>query len=429
MKPLVIIFSLSILFSCDPISQKSESSIKVLKQIDSLLVKNDFFKVKDLLEENAQQLTDYDRFRLEASVYNAFNKLEESNQAITTLFKGYDQDLSDSLKADLLDIQSQNHFKLHSYEEAYKVSEERLKKYAKHYNEDELTSIKNVSKIWKALVGQDKQVVTIPSSQVIRLQKDKAGLSNLPVKANNDSTGFIFDTGANISTVTQSVAQQMNMKLLDASFEVNSISGIKVKSGLAVAPSFTIKDILVENAVFLVFPDSALAFQQIDYQINGIIGYPVMAAMKEIQLTKSDQMIIPAKSSAYERQNMAMMFLTPLIELVSQYDTLVFTFDTGADATTLYKDYFIKNKEFIETNYSLTKTSLGGAGGKNEVDGYYVPLPLTVGEDELVIDSVQLLTENLMANRENIYGNIGQDLISKYDTLVINFEEMFIDFR
>jgi hypothetical protein len=33
--------------------------------------------------------------------------------------------------------------------------------------------------------------------------------------------------------------------------------------------------IVVENVVFLVFPDDQLSFPQIGYKISGILGYPV----------------------------------------------------------------------------------------------------------------------------------------------------------
>ena len=69
--------------------------------------------------------------------------------------------------------------------------------------------------------------------------------------------------------------------------------------------------------------------------------------------------------------------------------------------------------------------SLGGAGGKAEVEAYKINLPLTINDRQVLLDSVDLIKENLTKN-ENIYGNIGQDLVAKFDTLVINFEEMFI---
>src|SRR5690606_9511800 len=152
----------------------------------------------------------------------------------------------------------------------------------------------------------------------------------------------IFDTGANFSTVTESTAQKLKIHIMDTTvIDVGSITGTKVKSKIGVCPEFSMGDILVKNAVFLVMPDEALAIPQIPFQINGIIGFPVIEAMKEVQLTRSGEFIVPSERSADREQNMALSFLTPVIRL----DEGNFTFDSGANSTMLYDNYFKKHKD------------------------------------------------------------------------------------
>ena len=425
---LFFIFSAFLLAACGTSTKEANDHHSLEDRIDSLILHKDYFKARDLFDRKNLELGSFDKIRFEAYLNNFFNRPKDSNRSIETLFSEFELELSDSLKANLLDIQVQNSIKLQEYDKAFTSARLQLDKYASHYSEKELSSIRNTQNIWKGLIGQPKQNLTMPGTQVVPLVRDKAGLSNLPVTFGEDSLGFIFDTGANISTVTKSTASAMGMKILDASFKVKAISGVEVNSGLAVAPSFSIGDILIENAVFLVFPDSALAFPPINYQINGIIGYPVMAAMKEIQLAKAGSLIVPVRSSATTVRNMAMNFLSPLIQLPREKDTLVFTFDTGADETTLYRDYYLRYRDEIEPGNTAVKINMGGAGGKAMVDGYYIDLSLTVNNKEIVLDSVEVITESLI-NSEHIYGNIGQDLISKFDTLTINFEEMFIHLK
>ncbi|RTZ46153.1 hypothetical protein EJ377_17055 [Chryseobacterium arthrosphaerae] len=45
------------------------------------------------------------------------------------------------------------------------------------------------------------------------------------------------------------------------------------------------------------FADQALSFPQISYQINGILGFPVIEALKEVQLTQDDYFIVPEKET------------------------------------------------------------------------------------------------------------------------------------
>jgi hypothetical protein len=104
--------------------------------------------------------------------------------------------------------------------------------------------------------------------------------------------------------------------------EVGSITGRNVQSRIGVCPEFNLGSIKVQNAVFLVFPDEALAIAQANFQINGIIGFPVIEAMKEIQLTKKGEFIVPLQKSRYTEQNMAINFLNPVIYLDGENYTL-----------------------------------------------------------------------------------------------------------
>lgn len=63
-----------------------------------------------------------------------------------------------------------------------------------------------------------------------------------------------------------------------------------------------------------------------------------------------------------------------------------------------------------------------------EFDGYLINQTFTIGEKELSLDNVNLLTEKI-SESETVYGNIGQDLIQKFDTMILNFNQMFIRFE
>ena len=122
--------------------------------------------------------------------------------------------------------------------------------------------------------------------------------------------------------------------------------------------------------------------------------------------------------------NMAMKGLTPLIYIDNKH----FTFDTGADETMLYQIFYQENKNEIDKKYLSEKISIGGAGGKKEFDGYIIDYTLSIEGERIKLDSISLLKEKIKEN-ETVYGNIGQDLIQKFDTMIINFDQMFICFE
>lgn len=63
-----------------------------------------------------------------------------------------------------------------------------------------------------------------------------------------------------------------------------------------------------------------------------------------------------------------------------------------------------------------------------EFDGYVISQTFTIGEKEVSLDNINLLTEKI-SESETVYGNIGQDIIQQFDTMILNFNQMFIQFE
>ena len=399
-------------------------SLQHFSQVDSLLQLKKFFAARDTFNLVAPELTRFHQLRAGAELDNVFNRLQASNGKIDSLLTDYADRLSDKDKYNLFRLKQMNHSKLFEYKQANDALHEMLTHYKKDLKEEEIKDFQNTKKIWASLVNQPRQVVTIQDSTTLPITINKLGLQTLLLTYDTVAIDFIFDTGANFSTVTESTAKKLNMQLMDTTvIDVGSITGGKVKSRIGVCPEFHLGSIKVQNAVFLVFPDEALAIAQARFQINGILGFPVIEAMKEIQLTKTGQFIVPLKRTTNPEQNMAINFLTPVILL----DGENYTFDSGANSTTLYDNYFKTHKKAIEPAYKETDLTIGGAGGNKTKKGYYVSFKTTVNGQPVVLDSVQLFKESLK-NDNYFPGNIGQDLIKKFDKMTINFESMFIRF-
>ncbi len=276
-----------------------------------------------------------------------------------------------------------------------------------------------------ALSDVPPQQIFFQGETLLALHKDMAGLNNITVSAGGDTLGFIFDTGANLSTVCLSVAEKMGMEIIPSEILVGSITGEKMPAQLAVCSQLSIGKIVVKNVVFLVFPDNQLSFPQIGYKISGILGYPVLEAFGEIQITREGTMIIPQEYSAFsEPSNMAMDGLTPLICLEGD----PYTFDTGADHTMLYAAYYQDNREDIEENYKPEKIKFGGAGGMREFYGFVIDRSFNISGKEISVEGVHLLKEKIKET-ETVYGNIGQDIMGQFGKMIMNFDQMFILFE
>lgn len=421
---IALLLGLVLLWGCAGRKFSKQQDKGEYKAVQRLIENKDFFSARDRAQANLHRLRTYHSLVINASIDNAFNRPQQSNSNIDLILTGHAAKLTDSVRLELLKLKQANHARLFEYDKAAMVTNEIIHKYSAILKEEDIADYRNTGNIWHALKGQPKQELIISGDTRMKMIRDKVNLTNLEVSAGGALTGFIFDTGANISTVTKSTAEKFNMVMLDAKIEVGAITGAKVNSGLAVCPEMRIGNITVKNAVFLVFEDKDLAFPQIDYQIHGILGFPVIEAMKEVQITTTDEFIVPETQSSYEKQNMALDFLTPVIQIEGGY----YTFDTGAAATSLYRKYFEKHKAEIEASYSQTELHLGGAGGMKTFKGYKITFSPVINNRQLTIENVQLHTEKIDEKDDLYYGNIGQDLIKQFSKMTINFESMFIKF-
>jgi len=392
-------------------------------QIYDLIERDNYFKAKEIYDLQKEDVPKTYQLVTEAFLDNAFNKLTESDNKISTLVKP-ENNLPDSLMLKLYQVKVDNAIKLFDYQEAKNSLEFILRNFSTLLTDHQTAEFENSLKIWKALENEPGQKVVIKEANRMKMGRDRAGLNNLEIFNDLDTINFVFDTGANLSTVPESTAKSLGMEIIPADLEVGTITGAKVPAQLAVCPEINLGNIKIHNAVFLVLNDSALSFPQIGYKIYGVLGFPVMEALREIQITRDDWFIVPEEQTRIDQpSNMAMSGLTPLIYIDGKH----YSFDTGADNTQLYYSYYLEHQSEIEKNYEPEKIRFGGAGGGRIFDGYIVSQTFDILGREVTLTNLHLLKEKVKET-ETVYGNIGQDLIRQFDKMTINFSRMFIKF-
>lgn len=403
----------------------NKNDTKVFYELNQLIEQQNFFKAKALLESDKNNLSVSHRLYVEAILNNAFNRLEDSEHTINSFIHKKEKSIPDSLLFKLQTIKYDNAVKLYRYKEAKNTIQAILNDYRTYLDSASITDYRNSLKIWEALENIPPQEVDIQQKTILKMTKDIAGLNTLKVSSNDTLFDFVFDTGANLSTTTQAIAKRLNMKIIPVDIEVESITSASTIAQLAVCEKLSMGSIDMYNVVFLVLPDNSLSFPQINYQIYGIIGFPAIEALKEIRITKDGNFIVPVKESVFEgSSNMAMSELTPLIYINDKH----FTFDTGANGSMFYRKFYLENKDAIVQHYQPQKISFGGAAGKSEYNGYKIDHSFTIGKKEITVKDIQVLKEKVKDN-EKVYGNIGQDLIQQFDTIILNFDWMFITFE
>lgn len=363
------------------------------------------------------------------AVANRFDKTKESVRLLQKYIKKADKNATHL--ADAYELLGDNYTKQFQYGKAADAYKFLLDNYRGKLDAERIKGYENVFGLWNALRITPAQTVSFAGDSNIQGTRDVARLLNISVDIGAVKDNFVFDTGAGLSTISASTANKLGLKIIEVDVSVGSATSIEVKSKLAVAPVLNIGNATIRNVVFLVLEDKALSFPQANYQIHGIIGFPVIHALGKFSIDKNNQVSIFAKSAKTKAEpNLALQGLTPIIAGFHQNKRLNFVFDTGAGGTDLYPLFFKANEAEITKNQTSQKVKVGGAGGFTEVSAYRLPeVELTVGGKTAKLKNPRILSEKTNENSRYYYGNMGQDVIKQFDKMTLDFRNMQISFE
>jgi predicted aspartyl protease len=324
-------------------------------------------------------------------------------------------------------MRSVNYTRLEDYRNALADGILFIRKYGHLYDSAFIAETRDDNLVREALAGVPKLQTTISSDVEIPVQRDKAGLINVPVIVGNDSVSFVFDSGASMSVITSSLTAKYGIQPLNKKIFVMAITGKRIEAQLALV-NLKMGNIEIRNSPFIVFPDSVLSFGDV-YSIRGIIGFPVMNSLGEFILKNDQSIVFPKIPETATSRNFALDQATPVILVKYQQDTLPFHFDTGAMQSMLYSSFFNRYKDTITNNFQKKISHLGGAGGILELDAFVLPTAVfSAGNVQNSLDSLRILTKPLISTQEKFYGNLGQDFMKNYKEMKVNFKAMNISF-
>ncbi|MBS1602917.1 MAG: aspartyl protease family protein [Bacteroidetes bacterium] len=393
------------------------------RRLQALLDDKEYFKLENQYNAARDDLSLKDRLYFAAFVDNAFNRNEACVAEVDSSLR---EVLPDTVRSRLLLIQEDSYFKLGEYARA--AHNDSMIIAAKALDSSMLSDVANDLLIRNALKNTAPQQVSITDSTTVPWTKDAIGLIELPVGIDRQAVNAIFDTRANISSITKSYAEKLHLRLFDVSYtEGAGITGIQFKVGLGMADSLYIGKLLMRNVVFQVMPDSILYIAPIKFQLNIILGWPAIAGLREIRFYKEGRMTIPKVSGAgIGGHNLALDGLDPVLALVSGKDTLPFHFDTGAGTSILYSTYFEKYRAEVRKTAIKKNQSFGGAGGVQKKEVYILPvLRVGLGGRAVTVDSVSVVTDKIFPG-EKFYGNIGRDFMNQFNEITFNFTDMYV---
>lgn len=260
----------------------------------------------------------------------------------------------------------------------------------------------------------------------LEITRDMVGMLRIPVKINGHSESALVDSGAAFTTMSESAAKRLGVRVLDQAVSVGSSTKHDVANRLGVAKSLAVGDAVLSNVMIIVLPDEALTFLNGQYKVGTIIGVPVCIELGRIEVAQeagSEAFYYGPRPAAVVESNLLLANIAPLVLIQADKASgpLRLFLDTGANATMLNASVL---KEYPELGAAaVTKAARwAGAGGEttDEKAQNLPELKLSLAGKAITLNNVSVVSEA----RTDRHGVIGQDVLKAGKRWALDFNAM-----
>jgi tetratricopeptide (TPR) repeat protein len=222
----------------------------------------------------------------------------------------------------------------------------------------------NSQELYQALSDVPPQSIEFGESTPLQASRNALGSWDVPVEANGRAGEWIFDTGANLSTLTESEAARLGLATRETQTFVNGSTGKRNPLRLAVAPDLRLGGAHLKNVVFLVLSDESLYVAPLKYQIRGILGLPVLQALGCVGISaKGEVRIEPQARPAAGPPNLFFDGEDLIVDVRHGEHRLQIFLDTGANASFVYPSFRSALTREERAALKSKQDTTGGAGG------------------------------------------------------------------
>lgn len=330
--------------------------------------------------------------------------------------------------ATALEALADDYNKSFRYEDAARTYDDLLANFSGQLGATQLQGTKDDAGVMHVLRRAPPQTITWQGPTRLKTERNMLNSMNTELTVNGVQQEWLLDTGANLSVVSKSFAKRLGLTPLAGFAQTMSgITGIENPMQIAVLPTLQMGGATLQNVVLLILDDANLNINmgKQAYQINAIVGYPVFQAFGAISFLQDGWFEAgdSARSSGAGTR-MYMKLLAPVIECGVDGKNLPFSFDTGAAGTNLSMRYFERFQTDI-AQWKKAQSKSFGAGGEVTRKIYLQPrLQLVVGDKTATLERVPIFSEPMGTDLDELYGNLGQDLVAGFDSFTLDFSKM-----
>lgn len=291
---------------------------------------------------------------------------------------------------------------------------------------------------------------------------DPLGLIDVPVFVDAEPHSWMLDPTLPFNLIAHSTAKQVGLKLSVETATIRTLTGRPIKVHVTVVPRFTIGGRLtIRNMTAFVFDDANYSFPRSGYQVEGVLGYPALAAIgsltvnadETIDVRPARQIAPPAKDDRltggapfYLDGDQVIVALKRMRQAGGQAansaappdptapasasagsalnDDRMYAIDAGGQQTYLTSRFFDEHAaEF--NNMKVNLYAPPGAPFAPQPTYVAETLPLRIGNAAIDLHYIRVLTEPLGSSAlDDVYGVLGADALGQLKSYTFDYRTM-----
>jgi predicted aspartyl protease len=292
--------------------------------------------------------------------------------------------------------------------------------------ESDNTNLKNARSFFAELSQYPEQSVTRRNYSSIRCRTHDGNLF-VPLSVDGKSADYILDTGANVSTISESEAKRLGLAIHKSGVKGTVATGAQVGFRTAVANQLTLGNVRLRHVVFLVARDDQQPFVDLPSGERGVLGLPVLLALQTMRWSADGKFESGFRSarSSVRKSNLCFEGADIVTETGFRQSKLDLHLDTGASETVLFPKFAEEFASLVSESGQKNSKRVTGVGDSVEVDAVSLPLlTLRIGGFDATLRPAQVLLKQVGSRW--FHGRLGLDILSQARVVTIDFRSMTI---
>ena len=417
-------------------------------RLQNLLADHQFLRIQSQLSQLPPDQAQFYR----GILANRSNQLEQSVQLLEPLIDQVTAS-GDAAREKLLRMAlAEDYLRLGDWAkagEAYQILDARLGAKLTASEQDEIEMPLKMLPLAK-----DNPPITVDPCQPFKLQvsNDPLGLIDVPVFIDARSHNWMLDPTAPFNLISRSIARNVGLTISKESATIYTLTGRPIQVHATIIPHFTVGGRLtLHNVTAFVFDDADYSFPKSGYRVEGVLGYPALAAMGRLTVSDNTIQVDPANEVDPQGDNDhltagARFYLDGDQVIValerkpdatvdsssqeiaaggggsSERDDQMFVIDAGGQQSYLTSRWFDENAAEFK-GQKITPLSIHGMDSGSAYVAESVPL--TVGDTSIDLHYIPVLTRPFgSGTRDDVYGVLGIDALDQLKSYTFDYRTM-----